>query len=128
MESPITFNIKIIEDSFEKAKPDLCMFLSLDTKEPHRGNCNKVADRLSRFRFAAPYGAVYFEDSKILYICIESMKGCEIEVRISSFATELAKRQAEKSHPSSLLEEEPQGRKKQYNMKALEEAYDEECA
>ena len=97
MESPITFNIKVIADPLEKSKADLVLMLSLDVKEPSRVDCDKVAERLSRFRFAAPFGAVYFDDSKVLYVCIESFKGCEIEISISSVGAELQKRQAEKS-------------------------------
>jgi hypothetical protein len=65
-----------------------------------------VAERKKKFKFYAPHSAANFEDDQLLYISLESVKGCEVEIKVISFATAEASEKAGNSRLQNDLQEE----------------------
>ena len=81
-----------------EVKPDLHCFLSTEVREPSMGKCQRMVDRKRRFRFEAPNNASTFEDDAVLYITMESIQGCEVEIKVISSSTfENQRKEAEKA-------------------------------
>jgi len=84
-------------------KPDLMVYLSTEAREPSYENNMKMADRLKKFKFFAPNKAQFFEEDANLYLSLESVKGCELQVKVISCQMAAAMRK----EGSSKLQTEP---------------------
>jgi hypothetical protein len=118
-ESPITFQVDMLgEIGDDGQRPDLTIYLSTETREPSIEKNMKVADRLKKFKFFAPSKAQYFEDEASLYLSLESVKGCEVKIKVIS--CQMAEAMRKEGHQK--LQNEPvpvvvnKKHKKSYNI------------
>jgi hypothetical protein len=88
----------------------------------------KMAERKKKFKFYAPHSAPNFEDDQLLYINLESLKGCEVEIKVISVSAAEAFEKAGNSRlQNDMMEEQITShkcKKKAYDIKELEEMWE----